>query len=146
MFADLSIEKLLVLALIALFVLGPERLPAAVSWTARVVRRLRSFADDTQRSLQRELGPDFEELRQPLRELREPLQQLRGLRWPGPALERYLSTPADPAPTGRATERAANPVGPVQSPAPSGLAGIEAPDPAPATSNASPAPWDPDAT
>ena len=39
MFADLGIEKLLVLALIGLFVLGPERLPAALSWLSRTVGR-----------------------------------------------------------------------------------------------------------
>lgn len=32
MLEDLSIEKLVVLAIIALFVLGPERLPGAVAW------------------------------------------------------------------------------------------------------------------
>jgi len=55
-FADLSSEKLLVLALIGLFVIGPERLPAAVTWLSRTTRRVRDFADDAGRSLQRELG------------------------------------------------------------------------------------------
>lgn len=94
MLADLSIEKLLVLALIGLFVLGPERLPAAVSWTANAVRKARRVVDDTQRSLQRDLGPEFDQLREPLRELREPLQQLRDLDRPTRALGRSLTTPA----------------------------------------------------
>lgn len=102
MFADLSVEKLFVLALIALFVLGPERLPAAVTWSSRAVRHVRRFADETQRSLQRELGPEVDHLREPLRELREPLRQLRDLRRPDRALGRYLSTPADPVPAGSA--------------------------------------------
>ncbi len=97
MLADLSIEKLLVLALIGLFVLGPERLPAAVSWTGNAMRKARRLVDDTQRSLQRDLGPEFDPLREPLRELREPLQQLRDLDRPTRALGRYLTTPAEPA-------------------------------------------------
>jgi Tat protein translocase TatB subunit len=98
LFADLGIEKLLVLALIGLFVLGPERLPAALSWLSRTVGRLRSFADDAQRSLHRELGPDLDQLREPLHELRQPLQQLRGLTRPGgPAGLSLLTTPAQPS-------------------------------------------------
>lgn len=97
MFADLSIEKLLVLALIGLFVLGPERLPAAVSWLADTLRWLRGLADDASRSLQRELGPEVDGLRAPLRELQEPLRQLQDLRRPARSLGRYLSTPASPA-------------------------------------------------
>jgi sec-independent protein translocase protein TatB len=93
-FADLSVEKLLVLALIGLFVLGPERLPAAVTWLSRTTRRVRDFADDAGRSLQRELGPEVDQLRAPLRELREPLQHLHNLRRPGGSLGRYLTTPA----------------------------------------------------
>ena len=97
MFADLSVEKLLVLALLGLFILGPERLPAALTWTARTMRRVRSFADDAQRSLQRELGPEVAQLHQPLSDLREPLQQLRGLTRPGEMLGRsLLSTPSQP--------------------------------------------------
>ena len=97
MLADLSVEKLFVLALVGLFVLGPERLPAAVSWLVGAVRRVRRVVDDTQRSLQRDLGPEFDQLRAPLRELREPLEQFRDLSRPGRALGRYLTTPAEPA-------------------------------------------------
>ena len=96
MFADLSIEKLLVLALVGLFVLGPERLPAAVTWLARTTRRVRAFADDASRNLQRELGSEVDQLRAPLQELREPLRQLHDLRRPASSLGRYLSSPASP--------------------------------------------------
>ena len=122
MFADLSIEKLLVLALIELFVIGPERLPAAVTWLSRTTRRIRDFADDAGRSLQRELGPEVDQLRQPLRELREPLQQLHDLRRPGSSLGRYLTTPASPVlaePTARPPTPTPSPTGHGQeSPAP----------------------------
>jgi sec-independent protein translocase protein TatB len=40
---DLSIEKLLILAVVALFVLGPERLPAAATWLARTLRQIKNF-------------------------------------------------------------------------------------------------------
>lgn len=100
MLADLSIEKLLVLALIGLFVLGPERLPAAVAWLAGTLHRLRRVVAETQHSLQRDLGTDFAQLREPLQELREPLRGLRDLRRPAGSLARYLSTPASPVPAG----------------------------------------------
>lgn len=93
MLEDLSIEKLVVLAIIALFVLGPERLPGAVAWTARTVRRAKALIEDTQRGLEREIGPGLDELRQPLRELREPWSELRELRRPADSLARILTTP-----------------------------------------------------
>ena len=128
MLADLSIEKLLVLGLVGLFVLGPERLPAAVSWASDMMRRARRLVDDTQRSLQRDLGPEFDQLR----ELREPLQQLRALNSPTLALSRYLTTPAQPAPT------EAPPSSFAVSPGPRGVEHAEA--------TTEPPPIDPDAT
>jgi sec-independent protein translocase protein TatB len=66
----LSLEHLGILLVAALFVLGPERLPGAVSGVARAVRRAREFAAGAQEQLEAELGPEFEQVRKPLQELR----------------------------------------------------------------------------
>lgn len=70
---DLSFEKIVVLVMVALFVLGPERLPAA-AWLARSIRQAKHYATAAREQLS---GPEFEEFRAPLAELREPLQELR---------------------------------------------------------------------
>ncbi len=121
------------LALIGLFVLGPERLPAAVSWMSDTMRRIRRVVDDTQRSLPRDLGPEFDQLREPLRELGEPLQQLRTLNRPSQVLGRYLTTPAQPA------SADAPPSSPAARPVPLGVEYR-------GRSSAGPPPIDPDAT
>lgn len=66
----LSLEHLGILLVAALFVLGPERLPGAVSGVARAARRAREFATGAQERLEAELGPEFEQVRKPLQELR----------------------------------------------------------------------------
>ena len=55
---DLKFTKLLVLAVIALIVFGPDRLPA---WPRRRagLRELRRMADGARRELQEQLGPEF---------------------------------------------------------------------------------------
>ena len=58
---DLSIDKLLVIGVIAMFLLGPERLPQAAAQLARWVRVLRRMADDAKARLGEELGPEFTE-------------------------------------------------------------------------------------
>ncbi len=56
-------------------VLGPERLPGAVSWVAKSLRQVRDYATGARDQLKEELGPEFDDLRQPLSEL----NQLRGM-------------------------------------------------------------------
>jgi sec-independent protein translocase protein TatB len=56
---DLSIDKLLVIGLVALFLLGPDRLPQAAAQLGRWVRVLRRMADDAKSRLGDELGPEF---------------------------------------------------------------------------------------
>lgn len=57
---ELSIEKLVVIGLIAAFLIGPERLPVYAAKLARLVRVVRSMADDAKGRLQEEMGPDFD--------------------------------------------------------------------------------------
>lgn len=58
---ELSFEKLLVIGMIALFLLGPDRIPQAAEQLGRWVRVLRRMADDAKGRLGEELGPEFTE-------------------------------------------------------------------------------------
>ena len=55
----LSIEKLLVLAVIAIVVFGPERLPKVAAQAARTLRDLRRLAEGATNDLREGLGPEF---------------------------------------------------------------------------------------
>jgi sec-independent protein translocase protein TatB len=58
----LTFEKLLLIALIAVFVLGPERLPEYSAKLARLVRSLRDMANGAKDRLRDEMGPEFDEV------------------------------------------------------------------------------------
>lgn len=58
-----------------LVILGPERLPGAITWTMKSIRQVRDYATGATSSLKEDLGADFEDLRKPLAELNE----LRGM-------------------------------------------------------------------
>jgi sec-independent protein translocase protein TatB len=59
---DLSIPKLLVLAVIALVVFGPNELPKIASQAGRALRDLRKIAEGAKNDLREELGPEFADL------------------------------------------------------------------------------------
>ena len=80
----LTIEKLLVIGIIALFLIGPDRLPAYSAQFGRLVRQLRDMASGAKERMRDELGPDFDDMdwkkldpRQydPRRIIREALQE-----------------------------------------------------------------------
>jgi sec-independent protein translocase protein TatB len=57
----LGFEKLLVIAVIALFLVGPEKLPDYAARLARFVKAARRMLDDAKDRVREELGPDFDE-------------------------------------------------------------------------------------
>jgi len=57
---DLSITKILVLAVIALIVFGPNELPKVASQAGRMLRDLRRIAEGAKADLREGLGPEFE--------------------------------------------------------------------------------------
>ena len=59
---DLSIPKLLVLAVIALVVFGPHELPKIASQAGRALRDLRRIAEGAKNDLREGLGPEFADL------------------------------------------------------------------------------------
>ena len=56
---DLSIPKLLVLAVIALVIFGPHELPKIASQAGRALRDLRKIAEGAKNDLREGLGPEF---------------------------------------------------------------------------------------
>ena len=56
---DLSLPKLLVLAVIALVVFGPDKLPTIASQVGRALRDLRRIAEGAKNDLREGLGPEF---------------------------------------------------------------------------------------
>jgi sec-independent protein translocase protein TatB len=63
---EISLGKLMLLALVALIVLGPEKLPHAARTAGALVRRLRSGWDSVRAEVEREL--EIEELKRTARE------------------------------------------------------------------------------
>jgi sec-independent protein translocase protein TatB len=53
-------EKLLVIGLLAMFLLGPEKLPDYAARLARLVRAGRRMLDDANARVREELGDDFD--------------------------------------------------------------------------------------
>lgn len=70
MFDSVGWPELLVLALVGLFVLGPERLPQGAAWLGKTVRQVREYATGAREQIRSEIGPEFDELKKPLDELR----------------------------------------------------------------------------
>jgi sec-independent protein translocase protein TatB len=119
---DLSIPKLLVLAVIALVIFGPNELPKIASQAGRALRDLRKIAENAKNDLREGLGPEFSDFE---------IEDLNPKRF----VQKHLFDDLNggSAPTGTATTAAA-------------------PSPRPATTGATllapgeRAPYDPDAT
>ena len=62
MIFGLSFEKVLIIAIIAAFLLGPQKLPQYAASLARLVKRVRQMADTAQERVREEMGPEFEDL------------------------------------------------------------------------------------
>lgn len=75
MFANVGFSEILVLVIVGLVVLGPERLPEAMRWLASAIRKVKEFAGDAQKQLKDDFGTDLEEFREPLKQINE----LRGM-------------------------------------------------------------------
>jgi sec-independent protein translocase protein TatB len=85
MFANVGWGEMLVLVVVGLVILGPERLPGAIRWSANALRQARDYLSSATSQLREEIGPEFDDLREPLSEL----QKLRGMT-PRAALTKHL--------------------------------------------------------
>jgi sec-independent protein translocase protein TatB len=106
MFANVGWGEMLLLVMAGLVILGPERLPGAIRWTSGALRQARDYISGATSQLREDLGPEFDDLRQPLSEL----QKLRGMT-PRAALTKHLLDGDDSIFTGKVDK-------PVSSPAP----------------------------
>jgi sec-independent protein translocase protein TatB len=136
MFANVGWGEMLVLVVVGLVVLGPERLPGAIRWTSTALRQARDYLSGMTTQLREDIGPEFDDLREPLSEL----QKLRGLT-PRAALAKHLFDGDDSLFTGQ-FDRPSVSVPESVSAQPAVPPSLTAPEP-PA---AGPAPFDSDAT
>jgi len=56
----LTFEKLLIIGVIAVFLLGPDRLPHYAAQLGRFVRSMRDMANGAKDRVKEEMGPDFD--------------------------------------------------------------------------------------
>ncbi|WP_264960802.1 Sec-independent protein translocase protein TatB, partial [Mycobacterium kiyosense] len=85
MFANVGWGEMLVLVVVGLVVLGPERLPGAIHWTTSALRQARDYLSGMTNQLREDIGPEFDDIRGQLSEL----QKLRGMT-PRAALTKHL--------------------------------------------------------
>ena len=58
---DLSLTKLMVLAIIAIVIFGPDQLPKVAAQAGRALRELRRMAEGARQDLAEGLGPEFQD-------------------------------------------------------------------------------------
>ena len=61
-FNGLSFEKLLLVGVIAVFLLGPDKLPSYAAKLGRLVRTLRDYANGAKVRMKEEMGPEFDDV------------------------------------------------------------------------------------
>jgi sec-independent protein translocase protein TatB len=108
--------EFVIIAVIALLVIGPERLPQYASQLARLVRELRRMATGAREQVRAELGPEFDDVdwqkldpRQydPRRIVREALQEA----WDDPDDDAPVSTTRSSAAADTNLKKASRPAG-----------------------------------
>jgi sec-independent protein translocase protein TatB len=62
MFFDIGLGEVLGLAVLAMFLVGPERLPKVAGEAAKWVKKIRELANTATAELKENLGPGFEDL------------------------------------------------------------------------------------
>ena len=107
MFSNVGWGEMLLLVVAGLVILGPERLPGAIRWTSNAVRQAREYLSGATNQLRQDLGPEFDDLRQPLSEL----QKLRGMT-PRAALTKHLLDGDDSFLTGNFDDKPVSPDAP----------------------------------
>ena len=58
----LTFEKLLLIGLIAVILIGPDRLPGYAAQFGRLVRSLRDMANGAKTRMREEMGPDYDDV------------------------------------------------------------------------------------
>mgnify|MGYP006273165499 FL=1 len=63
MFGDIGFGEFIGLAVLALILVGPERLPTVAADAARLIKRIRSYAVSATDQIKTSLGPGYEDLK-----------------------------------------------------------------------------------
>lgn len=71
MFSSIGWGEIVVILAAGLIILGPERLPGAVSWTMQSIRKVRDYATGASGQLRDEMGADFDQFREPIAQINE---------------------------------------------------------------------------
>ncbi|MFD7832086.1 sec-independent translocase, partial [Kitasatospora sp. NPDC059803] len=61
MFSDVGGLEILTLAVMAIIIFGPDKLPKLIQDTMGFIRKVRSFADNAKEDIRSELGPEFKD-------------------------------------------------------------------------------------
>lgn len=59
---DVGLPELMVLALVAIFVFGPDKLPEVARQAGKMLRQARQFATNARKQVSDELGPEYANL------------------------------------------------------------------------------------
>ena len=110
---DIGWGEMLILVIAGLVILGPERLPGAIRWTSGALRQARDYISGATSQLREDIGPEFEDLREPLSEL----TKLRGMT-PRAALTKHLLDGDDSIFTAFDKEQTPDPPAPQVNPSP----------------------------
>lgn len=72
----IGITELIVVFVIALFVIGPDKLPAYARKLGEALSQFRKYSEDATKDIKESIVEPLEEAQKPLREAVEPLQEL----------------------------------------------------------------------
>ncbi|MFJ9741587.1 sec-independent translocase [Streptomyces sp. NPDC101166] len=61
MFNDIGPLELVTLAVLAVLVFGPDKLPKVIQDMTRTIRKIREFSDSAKQDIRAELGPEFKD-------------------------------------------------------------------------------------
>jgi len=62
-FGDVGFGELIGLAILALFLVGPDRLPNVAADAAKMIKRVRKYASNATEQIKESLGPGYENLK-----------------------------------------------------------------------------------
>ena len=96
MFGSIGVFELVIIAAVALMVLGPEKFPEFAKMAARFVKDIRSYANEIQREVAKEIKPMTKELAD-LRRI-DPEKYLDKLAGDAEEDEKLKNTPPNPEP------------------------------------------------
>jgi sec-independent protein translocase protein TatB len=58
----LSFDKILVIGVVAIMILGPQKLPYYATQLAKLVKNVRTYANGASQRMREEMGPDFDDI------------------------------------------------------------------------------------